>query len=111
MQHNFKVNDIIRTPDNEILQIIELDGIHGIQHKLSNGAMCFNGFLNVCELWEPKEGDWCWFCEDPENFPLDFVLDKFLRKTSFNEYITYYSGESYEYCFPFVGELPMKVNK
>lgn len=37
MEHNFKVNDIIRTLDNEILQIIELDCIHGIQHKLSNG--------------------------------------------------------------------------
>ncbi len=98
-KHNFKVNDIIRTPDNEIVQIIELDIIHGVQNKLSSGSLCFNGYLNACELWEPEVGEYCWFCEDPDNFPLDFVLDKFLRKDWLGKYKTECNGESYEYCF------------
>lgn len=65
-------------------------------------------FINedIWELWEPNEGDWCWFCEEPENFPLDFVLDKFLRKDHIGNYKTFYNGASFEYCFPFLGELP-----
>ena len=54
----------------------------------------------------PKEGDWCWFCEDPENFPIGFVLDRFLRMSKYNSFETHHSREYYKYCFPFIGELP-----
>lgn len=62
--------------------------------------------MEYVQKWTPKEGDWCWFCEDPENFPVGFVLDRFLRMSKYNSFETHHSGEYYDYCFPFIGELP-----
>jgi hypothetical protein len=62
---------------------------------------------NIWELWEPKTDEYCWFFEDAENFPLGFVLDKFSRKDRYNNYVTQCSGESFECCLPFQGDLPL----
>ena len=33
--------------------------------------------MKYIQKWEPKEGEWCWFCEDPDNFQLDLFLINF----------------------------------
>lgn len=62
--------------------------------------------MKYIEKWYPKNGEWCWFCEDPDNFPIGFVLDRFLRISKYNSFETHHSREYYNYCFPFIGELP-----
>lgn len=62
---------------------------------------------NIWEAWTPKEGEWCWFYNDEANFPLDFVLDKFLKMSNWNDYITDCSVDYFTYCKPFIGELPV----
>ena len=65
--------------------------------------------MKYIQKWEPKEGEWCWFCEDPDNFPIGFVLDKFSRMSKYNSFETEHSNEYYDYCFPFIGELPYEA--
>lgn len=73
-------------------------------YLLENGSFCAK-----IKKWSPKEGDWCWFCEDPENFPIGFILDRFLRMSKYNSFETKHSGEYYDYCFPFIGEFPYEA--
>ena len=119
------VGDWIRTPDDEVTQVLELDAVFGTQNKLSNGHICFNGFLKACELWQPRKDEWCWFITK-KTAP---ILARFVYRDSKtlwldNEYKTilgykadsfgHYSGnigpqeEDYifPYCQPFIGELP-----
>lgn len=37
------------------------------------------------------------------------VLDRFLRMSKYNSFETKHSGEYYDYCFPFTGELPYEA--
>lgn len=113
------VGDWIRTPDDEVTQVLELDEIHGTQNKLSNGHICFNGFLKACELWQPKEDEWCWFWNNNEGHTdlgprlakFMFKIDELQSPMDFPAFhITKYKpknyGYTYDFCQPFIGELP-----
>lgn len=113
------VGDWIRTPDDEVTQVLELDAVFGTQNKLSNGHICFNGFLKACELWQPKEDEWCWFWNNNEGHPdfgprlakFMFKIDELQTPMDFPAFhITKYKpinyGYTYDFCQPFIGELP-----
>lgn len=74
-------------------------------------------FLQDCELWEPKPGEWCWFWDDDMRIPLldNFVYNKVDNVVTFTEldskpYIANISDKAYQYCEPFLGTLPSTVN-
>ena len=85
-----------------VSKLKEVQGLDFVYpYILEDGSYC-----ETIELWVPTEDCWCWFCEDPDNFPIDFVLDRFLRKDKLGNYQTKHNSESYKSCFPFIGELP-----
>ena len=84
-----------------------------LRNKISNEISTVESNTNmisehVWEIWSPKQGEWCWFYDDELNFPLDFVLDKFDRMNRFNQYVTHHGDEWFDYCKPFIGELPFE---
>lgn len=61
------------------------------------------GMLNPVgmETWSPIEGEWCWFWNSDMNIP---VLGKFLQLIDSIYWTT--EPTDYEFCEPFVGQLP-----
>lgn len=97
----FKVGDYVRVPEynkcfkfkgtfeDEDGTIYIADGYDEIFGQ--------QGWLETeCELWQPKEGEWCWFYRKGEDVP-------YLRR------FTIGNIEDYPKCEPFIGELPSGV--
>ena len=64
------------------------------------------------KLWEPNEGEWCWFWSGYSKYTL--TLGKFVKYSEEEKLYFSYNGivyMSYEYCEPFIGELPSPINK
>ena len=58
-----------------------------------------------CELWDPKQGEWCWFWDDNYTYPVLRQyegLDSDTGKSMYRSNLGYY----YDYCEPFIGTLP-----
>ncbi len=53
------------------------------------------------ELWHPKVGEWCWFWD--ENYTTA-ILAKFENIS--NGLFVEHHGNIFEYCEPFIGQLP-----
>ena len=78
--------------------------------------------LDLChlglELWQPKPDEWCWFWNDKTDIPRlrQFISasNPFDRPTVYTTHPdpatvmsrTYCGIESYNYCEPFIGDLP-----
>ena len=81
----------------------------------------------VVELWQPKEGEWCWFFTDKMQLDNVGILRKFTQMESDIEDNDMFGCEPtvsdkeefesikvfYKYCEPFIGQLPifLKENK
>ena len=57
------------------------------------------------ELWEPKEGEWCWFTMSDGSKPL-FGQFSGMYKDKFTWDNRYYFSDA---CEPFIGELPSYI--
>ena len=92
-----KVGDWVRNNNNEIFQLEEL---HIWQKDLD--------FL--VKLWQPKEGEWCWFYNSDNYDSVQLTLGKFYGTSSKELKYTYIDMDRQEYssecCEPFIGELP-----
>lgn len=55
------------------------------------------------ELWEPKEGEWCWFWNKGATKP---TIGQFENKHTKSTYNMKNSMYFYDYCEPFIGTLP-----
>ena len=114
----FKVGDWVRNRINEIGQILQEDYKGKGLYKISNthALKCEVGTsAKDLTIWVPKKGDWCWF-SIKNRIP---TIGQFLsieadgnRKYSAtfpntpHPFITYY-----DYCEPFIGNLPTLSNK
>jgi hypothetical protein len=82
-------------------------GPYGKPLKLTNehfkgvSARTLNWF-NQCTIWQPKEGDWCWFYKGYPSNEVP-VLNQFSHKDY--QYHTKQKG-CYNHCEPFIGILP-----
>lgn len=57
------------------------------------------------EKWQPKPGEWCWFWTN--SIPEGVVLARFEQEDNNTYMAKIHSWIScYDYCAPFVGELP-----
>ena len=58
------------------------------------------------QLWQPKEGEWCWFYDDTEGTP---IFGRFYKQDKdFGNccYPQHQINSPYSYCEPFIGKLP-----
>jgi hypothetical protein len=58
-------------------------------------------FDNNIELWQPKPNEWCWFWEHNSDTYADIAQFKELYKDKFKS-----TNMIWNYCAPFIGELP-----
>ena len=64
-----------------------------------------NYLLNNFKSWQPKVGEWCWFWNVDEAFP---VLRQFTQMTEEGFYCAniIVCEWAYKHCAPFIGQLP-----
>ncbi len=81
----------------------QIDGkdvtLHGSYINIEKGQHIFH--FNELELWQPKPNEWCWFW--------DRSADKFANISRFKElYKDKFKSVNctWNYCAPFIGELP-----
>jgi len=58
------------------------------------------------ELWQPKEGEWCWFYNTGEGKPFCGKFVTIIQKNNYTTYRAHNAWHECEYCEPFIGELP-----
>lgn len=106
-----KIGDFVREYDNRGLPMKRIEKVLEIDKKdyikVTNSQVNYELLKNF-KKWKPEEIEWCWFIEDIEMFPVGIILDRF-SKYSNKKYMTYYSEKEYQHCFPFIGELPIKL--
>mgnify|MGYP006935354423 CR=1 FL=1 len=65
--------------------------------------------LENFKLWQPQDGEWCWFWDKDTPFPERPFIDRHCGDYCGESYIseTKFSGNSYwTNCEPFIGEIP-----
>ena len=73
------------------------------------------GDLKNFSLWQPKKGDWCWFWNEGTTLTilelLEIVDDGNRKYFAAMPNATHSLGGYYQYCEPFIGNLPTLSNK
>ena len=54
------------------------------------------------QLWQPKQGEWCWFWN--KRLVQELHLSQF--SNVFNDTYYTHTGNDFDHCEPFIGELP-----
>ena len=85
--------------------------IETIGTTLTNSSVTLNGTFSVDQftLWQPKEGEWCWFWNSALGIWFISTLKDF---GEYNNSIQYRCNSVYyicEKCEPFFGELPTSL--
>jgi len=101
----FKIGDWVTTSSGETKQITGFSGEQGSTIIHSDGFMCY---ASDCELWQPKEGEYCWFWNNNEEETA--VVSKFIEMDATGSYkssiVFAHCYISFDFCEPFIGELP-----
>lgn len=78
------------------------DGIEVWQHKEN----CRVKNQTNWNLWQPKEGEYCWFWEN------GYKMSLLGKLTGITDSGKFFSGwGTYDYCEPFIGELPTNLKE
>ena len=80
------------------------DGEFDDKVSVTNSHSFDNEFMIDYELWQPKVGEWCWFWD--ENYTTA-ILAKFENIS--NGLFVEYHGNIFDYCEPFIGQLPTHI--
>ena len=100
----FKFGDWIKSTRYPNLRPIQITSIYesntrpGILGLKSKGTVLYS---DEVELWQPIVGEWCWFWD--ENYTTA-ILAKFENIS--NGLFVEHHGNIFEYCEPFIGQLP-----
>ena len=107
---SFKVGDwVVRIGENKPMQVSKVSG-----SRVNCGSV--ETYLDRLELWQPQEGEWCWFW-NKKNAP---IFGKFKRMDPSGARIyevielgknTKDLNKSYKFCEPFIGELPSFIKE
>ena len=71
--------------------------------------------ITQCKLWQPEEGEWCWFWNNEKDLTLqkfwkkqqDYFIVVFCEKHKTDGLISYDVTENhFKNCEPFIGQLP-----
>lgn len=81
----------------------QIDGkaitLHGSYINIEKGPHSF--YFNELELWQPKPNEWCWFWDVNSNRHASIGQFKKTYKDKFKSFTCVWN-----YCAPFIGELP-----
>ena len=83
-----------------------------IVFDVTNGIINNHCEIKECKLWQPREGEWCWFWNIYMQTPI--LLQFHEMNDEYFKTIFHYDSQIYwKYCEPFIGELPsfLKANK
>ena len=104
---NFKVGDWIKYINGkskttaQVIQVGRIENYIGV----STGE---NVHIEDCELWQPKEGEWCWYgyeiVEVIDSYNLEYI--KITRQNSNS-----YEEVKFVQLEPFIGTLPSFLKK
>ena len=96
----FQVKDIFKDGYLDCITSLKLEP------RIKWDSCLFQGKYNSddCVLWQPKEGEWCWFWNKDSEMPP--VLRRFKQTQKDGAHITKDDCYFYDYCEPFIGELP-----
>jgi hypothetical protein len=61
---------------------------------------------NLLEVWQPQEGEWCWFWDKDKSTYV--VLDKFKGMSSYNIFQST-NCSAWKHCSKFTSELPEQL--
>ena len=103
----FKVGDWVRDKTSKQHTIKKVTSVYSDSVTVVDSTIGINVMLiKDLELWQPKEGEWCWFWENSDKRPL---LGKL---TGITESGKFFSGwGTYDYCEPFIGQLPTNLKE
>ena len=122
MMEQFKVGDFVQVKSNSDAtlinsgraveftgKVVSLHPRNGIcVHPFDRNPIEVGWYLpEEVTLWKPKEGEWCWFWSGYSKYSL--TLGRFVEYSEEEKLYFSYNGVvymSYEYCEPFIGELP-----
>lgn len=107
----FKINNWVLLKDSSMRtpMFIKEINVQSLEYNLDRYGWVHESRL---ELWEPYDGDWCWFYDLPElhNNTLMHDLPRFLifHRRDEDKYCTlnYLEGDSFDCCIPFTGVNP-----
>ena len=101
--NEFKVGDWVTTKAGYTKQISGLTRDACDTLSIGNTSVGINVvFKNEIELWQPKEGEWCWFWDTIT--PHRPTLRQFGKYEE--DYFTDTEHNPFTSCEPFFGELP-----
>jgi hypothetical protein len=83
--------------------VVGMDDDGTIHYFTKDGKCLFGATYDLVEVWEPTEGEWCWFFD--LNGQEGAILAKFQKRCPYGRYQTK-NGSNWKYCLKFVGELP-----
>lgn len=97
----FKVGDWVRYITGKTKTVARVDITGEIPNYIgvSTGE---NVHIEDCELWQPKEGEWCWFWSEGLLSP--HIMEFTHMGKDGKGFCSGFAG--YDYCEPFIGELP-----
>ena len=104
----FKVGDFVRCPikSNNVYRIKEFDG-----EKFRFGGDYYWMREIDIELWQPKEGEWCWFKTTTNTFPFIARYGEFNTEKYFVDNSTFIEKHHIKIIEPFTGELPSFIKE
>ena len=100
----FKVGDWVRSKENKFdFSLVSIDTEKFYKALGSN-------FEDVWELWQPKEGEWCWYKNNLVKI-IDITDCIYVKATpaSFMDRFVFFAD--FLECEPFIGQLPSSVKE
>jgi hypothetical protein len=95
----FKVGDYVRYIHSTSDEVLQINNINGDRYYFKQTNI--SCLIHELELWQPQPDEWCWFW--------DHNSDIYANMTQFKEpYEDKFQSTNFiwNYCAPFIGELP-----
>ena len=104
----FKVGDWAVNKTSKQCIIKKVTSVYNDSVTVGDSTVGINVMLiDDLELWEPKEGDICWFWDKSNIYPR---LATFTNN-SLGLYYADISKDGFEFCEPFIGKLPTNIKE
>jgi hypothetical protein len=73
-----------------------------VMYFTENGSYTYGEEYDLIEVWEPQEGEWCWFWDNNSEYVAHLSKYSDIKGKFFNSY----DGCAWDNCAKFMGELP-----
>ena len=84
----------------------------GTVSQLHNSSLglCSGSYYSFedCILWEPKDGEWCWFWNDGTSLQIGKFSHMFGKDYAMHDELGF---DTFQHCEPFLGKLPTTLRE